>query len=203
VPSAIARASNAGPTFADEAGTRTRQPFCTRVSLARSRSSCDCHCPARRDGYLQHMSERRAASNTNRQCARFGCSAVAVATFTFDSDARTVWLDTPLDGNARAGELCSRHANALTPPRGWQLEDRRAGRSEAAEKSGTTSGSGAPSQSAAGALPLEHRPASGRPRIARQLAAGPLGAGLEAELRGLLNAHSPLLARAFRSSGTV
>jgi hypothetical protein len=148
------------------------------------------------------MSERRASSNTNRQCARFGCSAVAVATFTFDSEARTVWLDTPHEGNARAGELCSRHAQALTPPRGWSLEDRRPGRSEPAEKSGAATGTRAPSRSTADALPFEHHAPTVRP-AARQLAAGPSGAGLEAELRGLLDAHSPLLARAFRSSGTV
>jgi Protein of unknown function (DUF3499) len=61
-----------------------------------------------------------------RQCARAGCSAVATATFTFDSTEQTVWLDAPRDGNARAGELCERHANKLMPPLGWRLDDRRA-----------------------------------------------------------------------------
>jgi len=149
------------------------------------------------------MSERRASSNTNRQCARFGCIAVAVATFTFDSEARTVWLDTPLDGNARAGELCRRHADALTPPRGWRLEDRRAGRAEPAPASTDAADRSAPEAPVGDAPTMEPRPATTRPRTARQLAAGPSGAGLEAELRGLLDAHSPLLARAFRSSGTV
>jgi hypothetical protein len=131
------------------------------------------------------MSERRTVGNTNRQCARFGCSAIAIATFTFDSETRTVWLDTPLDGNARAGELCARHARSLTPPRGWQLEDRRPERVD----------------------PIERVDASPSNRAARapapQLAAGPVGGELEDELRGLLDAHSPLLARAFRSSGPV
>ena len=112
----------------------------------------------------------RGSDGSKRQCARFGCTAAATATFTFDSATCTVWLDPPLDGAARAGELCARHARLLTPPRGWRLEDR--------------------------------RPAPEAPAPARQLAAGPAGAGLEAELRGLLDAHSPLLARAFRSSGT-
>lgn len=102
------------------------------------------------------MTARRDDEYARRQCARFGCSAVAVATFTFDSSARTVWLDTPAPGAARAGELCTRHAGSLTPPRGWQLEDRRAALRDSA-----------------------------------------------AELRGLLDAHSPLLARAFRNSGSV
>jgi hypothetical protein len=60
-----------------------------------------------------------------RQCARPGCSAVATTTFTFDSRERTVWLDPPLDGAARAGELCARHTTALAPPLGWQVVDRR------------------------------------------------------------------------------
>ena len=40
-------------------------------------------------------------------------------------DLQTVWLDAPRDGNARAGELCERHARTLTPPQGWRLDDRR------------------------------------------------------------------------------
>jgi hypothetical protein len=130
------------------------------------------------------MVERRANGTTGRQCARFGCSAPASATFTFDSASRTVWLDTPLDGNARAGELCARHATSLTPPRGWTLEDRRAG-----------------------SVPTPAAVDDGRrePEAARsrQLAAGPACTELEDELRGLLDTDSPLLARAFRSSGTV
>jgi hypothetical protein len=62
-----------------------------------------------------------------RQCARPGCSTVAAATFTFDARERTVWLDLPTDGGARAGELCERHVRGLTPPQGWSLEDRRPG----------------------------------------------------------------------------
>ncbi|MGO9876748.1 MAG: DUF3499 family protein [Acidimicrobiia bacterium] len=131
------------------------------------------------------MLERRANQNMTRQCARFGCSAVAIATFTFESASCTVWLDTPLEGNARAGELCARHARSLMPPRGWKLEDRR-GSDPVPSPPLTADGPGEPE-----ALP------SG------QLAAGPAGPELEDELRGLLDAHSPLLARAFRSSGTV
>jgi hypothetical protein len=66
-----------------------------------------------------------------RQCARPGCSAAATATFTFDALECTVWLDVPSDDGARAGELCERHAKVLTPPQGWQVDDRR-GRREAA-----------------------------------------------------------------------
>src|SRR5439155_2637905 len=69
------------------------------------------------------MNPRREGGFAKRQCARFGCSAPAIATFTFDSGARTVWLDIPAVGAARAGELCERHTCVLKPPRGWQLVD--------------------------------------------------------------------------------
>jgi hypothetical protein len=114
------------------------------------------------------MTARRDEEYARRQCARFGCSAVAAATFTFDSSARTVWLDTPAPGAARAGELCNRHAGSLTPPRGWQLEDRRG-------------------------------PAPAAPLVAN----GHSEPAIDGELHDMLDAHSPLLARAFRSSGTV
>ena len=135
---------------------------------------------------------REASPNTRRQCARFGCTAIATATFTFDSTTCTVWID-PIDSSERtgglsAGELCSRHARSLRPPRGWELEDRRP-IPELAPAATTTS---APTNSA---------PASSTP--APQLAAGPPGTQFDNELRVLLNAQSPLLARAFRSSGTV
>jgi len=112
------------------------------------------------------MTSRREGGFAKRQCARFGCSALAVATFTFDSVARTVWLDLPAVGAARAGELCDRHARGLRPPRGWRLEDRRV-----------------------------------EPDLASTPASTP--GSLAEELRDLLDARSPLLARAFRSSGTV
>jgi len=112
------------------------------------------------------MNPRREGGFAKRQCARFGCSAPAVATFTFDSGARTVWLDIPAAGAARAGELCERHARALQPPRAWQVVDRRS----------------EPEPSAAPA---------------------PKAGVLDAELLDLLDARSPLLARAFRSSGTI
>jgi hypothetical protein len=101
-----------------------------------------------------------------RQCARPGCSAIATATFTFDARECTVWLDSPADAQARAGELCERHVLTLRPPKGWHLEDRR--------------------------------------RL--HVVPDPLPETDDApsdELRLLRDAHSPLLARAFRSAGSV
>jgi hypothetical protein len=62
-----------------------------------------------------------------RHCARPGCTTVATTTFTFDARERTVWLDPAVDGGARAGELCDRHARSLTAPAGWTVDDRRGG----------------------------------------------------------------------------
>ncbi|MGQ0826349.1 MAG: DUF3499 family protein [Actinomycetota bacterium] len=115
---------------------------------------------------------RYGADVRRRQCARSGCSALATATFTFDARVRTVWLDAPRDGAARAGELCERHARVLTPPQGWELDDRRV----------------AADLPEADAAPTLHDPVVSTPI---------------AEVRRLLAAHTPLLARAFEASGAV
>jgi hypothetical protein len=111
-----------------------------------------------------------------RQCAWFGCNVVAAATYTFDSTTCTVWLDTPFDGSARAGDLCQRHARSLTPPRGWRIEDRR---------------DDAPAQPQF-SLDEHERDVPEEPRV---------DSDAEDELRTMLDVHSPLLERAFRSSG--
>ena len=111
-----------------------------------------------------------------KQCARPGCSAVATATFTFDAREQTVWLDAPLDGNARAGELCERHARTLTPPQGWQLDDRRNGSTPA------------PAPAPVAAPTPEPAPTPAPPRI-------------PPTRPDILVAHSPLLSRAFEAAG--
>src|SRR5947209_3898813 len=60
-----------------------------------------------------------------RLCGRPGCSAPATATFTFDATRCVVWLNPVSEGSARAGDLCTRHADGLTPPQGWERVDRR------------------------------------------------------------------------------
>jgi hypothetical protein len=63
------------------------------------------------------------------RCSRIGCSGDAVATFCFDARATLVWVDTlEPDRGTGAGVLCVQHADALTPPLGWHLQDRRTGR---------------------------------------------------------------------------
>jgi hypothetical protein len=61
-----------------------------------------------------------------RQCARPGCSAPATTTLSYDYAGRTVWLDPLLDDDHPARhDLCDRHANRLSVPNGWRLENRR------------------------------------------------------------------------------
>ena len=122
-----------------------------------------------------------------RQCAWFGCSAVAIATYTFDSSTRTVLLDTPFDGSARAGELCHRHAQSLSPPRGWRVEDRRP-----APASAPPPPTVADDVEAVADADVDAEGDGDRAQF-----------DSEAELRTLLDVHTPLLTRAFRSSGTL
>ena len=116
-----------------------------------------------------------------RQCAWFGCSTIATATYTFESSTCTVWLDPPLDGAARAGDLCDRHARSLKPPRGWHVEDRR----RVEDRRVIALEDPAPELALVSDGPVSDSP----------------GPDLGAELRTMLDAHTPLLARAFRSSG--
>ncbi len=60
-----------------------------------------------------------------RQCGRPGCSSIATVTFSFDATRCVVWLDQIADGTPRAGDLCTRHADLLRPPQGWERVDRR------------------------------------------------------------------------------
>ncbi len=64
----------------------------------------------------------------NRACARPACGHAAAATFVYDYQARTTWLD-PLarERHPMAYDLCVAHADALTVPQGWRLVDRRGG----------------------------------------------------------------------------
>jgi len=57
-----------------------------------------------------------------RSCARPGCGDPATATFGYDYAERTVFLD-PLADEAHPAsyDVCRRHADNLSVPRGWQL----------------------------------------------------------------------------------
>lgn len=61
-----------------------------------------------------------------RTCARPGCGEHATATLTYDHRARSGWLDAlASEAHPMSYDLCSGHADALSVPRGWTLDDRR------------------------------------------------------------------------------
>jgi hypothetical protein len=65
------------------------------------------------------------APQRTQPCARVGCNAPAVASFSFEASTCLVWLDLVSESTPGAGLLCTLHADRLTPPRGWNLQDRR------------------------------------------------------------------------------
>lgn len=61
-----------------------------------------------------------------RACARPGCGQLATATLTYDYRARIAWLDVlASDPHPMSHDLCREHADALSVPQGWTLDDRR------------------------------------------------------------------------------
>ena len=61
-----------------------------------------------------------------RLCERPGCSAPAEVSYGIDNSALLVWIDNrPLPERELAGRLCRRHADAISVPRGWSIDDRR------------------------------------------------------------------------------
>ena len=63
-----------------------------------------------------------------RACARPACAEAATATFVYDYQTRTTWLDALAgERHPMAYDLCSAHADGLRVPRGWKLVDRRGG----------------------------------------------------------------------------
>lgn len=62
------------------------------------------------------------ASRRARLCARVACGGAAVATLTSDYEDRVMAVG-PLspDPVPQAHDLCARHRDALSPPRGWSI----------------------------------------------------------------------------------
>lgn len=58
-------------------------------------------------------------------CARPACGAEATARFFFDASAKLVILDARVEEWGGSGILCDDHADRLTPPRSWVIDDRR------------------------------------------------------------------------------
>lgn len=60
-----------------------------------------------------------------RGCARSECSETATARFFFDARAKLLIIDPLIDEWGGSGVLCAAHADRMTPPRGWSVDDRR------------------------------------------------------------------------------
>ncbi|HEC10781.1 MAG TPA: hypothetical protein ENI86_14635 [Acidimicrobiales bacterium] len=60
-------------------------------------------------------------------CAHMGCSAPAEAGLLHDPGSRTVWLVEIPGEDQLMTALCSRHADSIVVPRGWEIQDRRDG----------------------------------------------------------------------------
>ena len=135
-----------------------------------------------------------------RSCARPVCNAPAAATFTFDGLRRIVWISPLAEAAAySAGDLCARHANALTPPRNWELRDSRAvATGPPPEKSGAE----APSRYLAPTAPTPTEPVERVPAPAARARRRPakVPAIPRAGVAPELEATTPLLERAFRAA---
>jgi len=63
---------------------------------------------------------------SSRTCAKPGCNTSAAATLTYDYAGRTAWIELLHDeAHPMRHDLCGDHADALTVPNGWALQDRR------------------------------------------------------------------------------
>lgn len=141
------------------------------------------------------------------RCARSWCDGDGVVRVDFDGEARRVWIDDAREGRmAPALVLCRRHASALTPPLNWELHDLRTDAAPdappvvpdpAPARTTPASPSGPRSRPAPAPVPV---PAPALFEPARRDATGWLPRFDRADdLGGVLDAHSPLLARAFAS----
>lgn len=60
-----------------------------------------------------------------RTCRRTGCNEAAAASLSFRYETRQVWVTALGAGRGTRYDLCGRHAETLTVPRGWHRVDER------------------------------------------------------------------------------
>ena len=152
-----------------------------------------------------------------RLCERPGCSERGAVAYGFDADRLLVWLAAfdPDAERTRAGVLCKRHADSMVVPVGWTLDDTRDPRPALFKAPRATRRKRAPrrqpatSVAEADELPL---PAPTGHTVAELSGAEPDDPDATVampwmpvfdvgdDLDGLLQAKSPLLARAFQGS---
>jgi hypothetical protein len=149
-------------------------------------------------------------------CSRLGCDELAVAVFGFDARECLVWLDPLGPGGRGAGLLCGAHADRMSPPRGWNLLDRRS--AEARLWIGRAAPAAAPSTPRQRSRATRGRPcAPTGPRLPFDTVVAPepdvaVRAAEQArqpwsprgrpgpDLEHVLDARTPLLARAFEAA---
>ncbi len=153
-----------------------------------------------------------------RLCERPGCSEVAAIAYGFDVDQLLVWL-APRDPDAeplRAGSLCRRHADAMVVPRGWTLDDRREARPRLfrSPPSDEPRARSRAKRTSATEPPADQLVLDSDERTVADVAGAHASDDPDAtvaipwmpdfdqqdDLDGVLDAHSPLLARAFRGT---
>lgn len=117
---------------------------------------------------------------------RPGCDRGAAARLTYDPVGCQVWLDDLGERIGRDTEICMLHAQRLVVPRGWQLSDRR----EDQPAEATTTAATAELFQA-----LRQELAEPEPELESEAEPEP------DELPEVLRATSPLLSRAFASTG--
>jgi hypothetical protein len=122
----------------------------------------------------------------SRLCVRPGCDRGAAARLTYDPVGCQVWLDDLGERIGRDTEICMLHAQRLVVPRGWQLSDRR----EDQPAEATTTAATAELFQA-----LRQELAEPEPELESEAEPEP------DELPEVLRATSPLLSRAFASTG--
>ena len=68
-------------------------------------------------------------SFADRQCSRSGCSDAAGVTLSYHYGQSQVWIDrlSP-EREPHMYDMCDRHAERMSVPRGWHLDDRRGAR---------------------------------------------------------------------------
>jgi hypothetical protein len=75
---------------------------------------------------VEHLSDSSRPDSSRPNCSRVDCSEPAVAVVAFEARECLVWLDPIATPGYGAAVLCQLHADRLSPPRGWNLLDRRA-----------------------------------------------------------------------------
>jgi hypothetical protein len=153
------------------------------------------------------------------QCERPACAEPATVAYGFDPARGVAWLEPFVAVDPRHGRLCRRHADAMVVPQGWWLDDRRATEQLFAAPPDAERPARRPWRSRRPTADVVALPLPAEPPVETADAEADAGDGasvaalpawvpafaVDDDLDGLLDARSPLLAKAFgrvKGSGT-